>query len=98
MTAGELPLPDLDTQRLAALVFELASQLQAERAHRLALEAALAAAGVLPAGAAARLADDPGLRAEARAAADESVARLLRVLTEQDDARRPLRAPQKGGT
>jgi hypothetical protein len=98
VSGGELPLPELDTQRLAALVFELASQLQAERAHRLALEAALAAAGVLPAGAAARLAEDPALRAETRQAADDSVRRLLRVLAEQDDARRPLRTPPKGGT
>ena len=97
MTIGELSLPELDTQRLAGLVFELASQLQAERAHRLALETALARAGVLPPGAVAGLADDPELRAESRRAADESVARLLRVLTEQPDARRPLR-PVDGGT
>lgn len=97
MTCHELALPELDTQRLAGLVLELAAQLQAERAHRLALEAALARAGVLPPGSAAALADDPALRAESRRAADESVARLLRVLVEQPDARRPLRAVD-GGT
>lgn len=96
MKNGDLCLPELDTQRLAGLLFELASQLQAERAHRLALEAALARAGVLPREAAAALADDPALRAESRQAADESVARLLRVLTEQPDARRPLRTVDGG--
>ena len=37
----------LDTETLAALVMELGSQLHIERARRVALEEALAAAGVL---------------------------------------------------
>lgn len=78
--------------RLAGLVFELASQLHVERTHRLALERALEQAGVLPEGAAEALADDPALAAASRAALDRSVERLMRVVAEGGDARAPLRA------
>jgi hypothetical protein len=88
--------PELDDERLAGLVFELASQLHAERLHRLALEQALARAGVLAAGAIEQAAADPALRARGRQEVEESVARLMRVLTENADRRAPLRRPQGG--
>jgi hypothetical protein len=89
--------PGLDVDRLAGLVFELASQLHAERVHRLALERALAGAGVLPEGALRDAAADPALRERGRREVEESVARLMRVLTESADPRAPLRG-SKGGT
>jgi hypothetical protein len=89
--------PRLDVERLAGLVFELASQLHAERVHRLALERALASAGVLPEGALRDAAADPALRECGRREVEQSVARLMRVLTESADPRAPLRGPS-GGT
>lgn len=81
--------PELDTHRLAGLVFELASQLHAERLHRLALEAALAQKGVIHPDAVAALADDPSLRERGRLAVEDSVARLLRIVTDADAMRAP---------
>jgi hypothetical protein len=89
--------PALDTERLAGLVFELAAQLHAERLHRLALEHALVAAGVLPVAALQESAADPALRERGRREVEESVARLMRVITESADPRAPLRGPN-GGT
>lgn len=83
--------PELDVRKLAGLVFELSSQLHAERLHRLALETALVQAGVLDASATKKLADDPMLRSASRNAANESIAGLLRVLSEDQDPRAPLR-------
>ncbi|MGQ0833353.1 MAG: hypothetical protein ACT4O5_00275 [Gammaproteobacteria bacterium] len=87
-----MPVPSLDTDRLTGLVFELSSQLHAERLHRIALEMALAQAGVIEPAALQKMASDPALRELGRRAVEESVARLMRVLTESDDARAPLRA------
>jgi hypothetical protein len=98
MSLGELPLPELDSQRLAALVFELASQLHAERSHRLALETALERSGVLPRAALEALAGDAAFQQGCRQAVDESVLRLLRVLTERADARQPLRPASASAT
>jgi hypothetical protein len=89
MNESTFPVPDLD--RLAGVVFELASQLHVERAQRIALEAALVEAGVLPADATERLADDAALRRRTQAALDESMSKLLRVITERADPRAPLR-------
>lgn len=89
--------PPLDTERLAGLVFELASQLHAERLHRLALEQALASAGALPEGALRAAAADPALVERGRQEVAASVARLMRVITESADPRAPLRGPI-GGT
>ena len=74
-----------DTNRLSGLVFELSSQLHAERMHRIALEAALMRAGVLTPSALERMAEDEAVRASSRRAVEESVARLMRVLTETQD-------------
>jgi hypothetical protein len=82
-------------EQLTALVFELASQLHVERVHRIALEAALEDAGVLAAGAAERVADLPGVRERAAAGLDRSLAGVMRVLTEDVDPRRPLRAQSR---
>jgi len=84
--------PALDLQKLTGLVFELSSQLHMERLHRLALEAALVQAGVLEAGAPEKLANDAALREASRRAAGESIAGLMRVLTEHQDERTPLRS------
>ncbi len=73
-----------DTRRLSGLVFELSSQLHAERMHRIALEAALVRAGVLAPAALERMGEDEEVRASARRAVEESVARLMRVLTDGD--------------
>jgi hypothetical protein len=80
-----------DAERLAGLVFELASQLQVERSQRLALELALERAGVLAPNALAAVAGDVELRQRSRAELDQSMEKLLRVLTERADARGPLR-------
>jgi len=91
MSTRELPMTELDTQRLAGLVFELASQLHAERLHRMALETALERSGVLQSEAIAAIAGDPEFRRLGDAAVEESIAKLMRVITELADARRPLR-------
>jgi hypothetical protein len=79
-------------EQLAALVFELASQLHAERVHRIALECALEAAGVIEADAADRNASEPHVRAKAQAALDHAMEGVMRVITEDPDPRTPLRA------
>ena len=78
-------------EQLTALVFELASQLHAERVHRIAMEAALEAAGVLVPGAADGIASRADVHAKALASLDRSMAAVMRVLTEGPDPRTPLR-------
>ncbi|HEY7739498.1 MAG TPA: hypothetical protein VIB01_02670 [Steroidobacteraceae bacterium] len=80
-----------DRRQLAGLVFELASQLHVERAQRIALQSALERSGALDAARLEALADDPDHRRLSRALLEESIARLLRVLAEDRDPRRPLR-------
>jgi hypothetical protein len=80
-----------DPERLAGLVFELASQLHTERARRIALEAALVQAGlVTPAGIEAAGAV-PGTRADMASALDKAIGGLMGVLAENPDPRIPLR-------
>ncbi len=81
----------LDAERLAGLVFELASQLQVERSQRVALELALERAGVLKPDSVASLAGDDELRRRSNSELDQAMAKLLRVLTESADPRGPLR-------
>lgn len=81
----------IDGTKLAGLIFELASQLHVERSRRLALEAALAARGILAPDAVESAGATPALRASAEAAADASIRALLRVLSESPDERVPLR-------
>ena len=87
----QLPVPP-DTEKLTGLLFELASQLHVERAQRLALETTLMRAGLLPERALAATAEDAEFIRRSREALDESMAKLLRVLTEGPDPHTPLRA------
>lgn len=82
---------ELTNSQLAALLFELASQLHIERARRMALEAALASRALVSRDQIEALADQPTLRSESAAQADESVRKLLRILSESRDPRTPLR-------
>lgn len=82
---------DLDNATLAGLVFELASQLHIERTRRLALEAALAAQGVVLPAAIESAGATVAFREAAGNAADASIRKLLRVLAESPDERAPLR-------
>jgi len=91
-----LPLSPFGTptlEQLTGLVFELASQLHVERVHRIALEAALEAAGVLVPAAADGIAARADVHAKALTSLDRSMAGVMRVLTEHPDPRTPLRAP-----
>jgi len=83
---------ELDNDRLAALVFELASQLHIERTRRLALEAALAQRGIVAPTDIETAAGNVAFREEAGKAADVAVRKLLRVLSESPNERAPLRA------
>jgi len=80
-----------DLDRLAALVFELSSQLHIERHKRMALEHALTAKGVLSESEIAALADDPTFLGAARGEADGSLRKLMRILAEDGDRQAPLR-------
>ncbi|HUG03447.1 MAG TPA: hypothetical protein VML92_03335 [Steroidobacteraceae bacterium] len=80
-----------DCEQLTGLVFELASQLHVERAQRVVLQAALEKAGVFDATTLQALALDPEVQRRNHDLLEESIAKLLRVLAEDADARRPLR-------
>jgi hypothetical protein len=80
-----------DREQLTGLLFELASQLHVERAQRIALQAALEKAGVVDATTLQALAQDPEVQRRTHELLEESIAKLLRVLAEDTDARRPLR-------
>ena len=98
--SAPVELGRLDNSKLAALIFELASQLHVERARRLALEAALVARGTLSESDIEAAGSDAAFRRTAAEAADFAVRRLLRVLSESSDERGPLRgeapAPERG--
>jgi hypothetical protein len=85
-------LGELDNTMLAALIFELASQLHLERTHRLALEAALARRGLLAPSEIEAAGENVVFRKESAQAADLAIRKLLRVLSESPDERAPLRA------
>ena len=78
--------------QVAAMVLELGSQLHVERQRRMALEALLVRQGAIEPTALASLAADEAFLAEARSALDDSLRRLLRIMTETGDPRGPLRA------
>ena len=86
---GDTAAPDCE--RLTGLVFELASQLHVERAQRVALQVALEKAGLIDAATLQSLASDAALQRRNREMLEESIAELLRVLSESADPRRPLR-------
>jgi hypothetical protein len=87
---------ELNSSKLTALIFELASQLHIERGRRLALEAALVGRGVLTAADIDAVGEDPSYRRQASEAADVAVRKMLLVLSESTDARTPLRAEASG--
>jgi len=76
---------------LAALILELAAQLHVERARRMALEAALEKAGLLPQDAVSAAGRDEGFRSDAQAALDEALEKLLSIVTEDGPPQHPLR-------
>lgn len=84
-------LEGADIDRLAALVFELSSQLHVERQRRMALERVLVAKGVVAEAEVAALAEDQAFLGTARDAADRSLRKLLRILAEDGDRKAPLR-------
>jgi len=85
-----LPAPDPD--HLAALIFELAAQLHAERARRLALESWLQRRNILSADWDAGLEEDAELQRTSDVALEESMRAIMRILSEEEkDPRRPLR-------
>jgi hypothetical protein len=83
---------ELNNATLAALLFELASQLHIERTQRLALQAALTSKGIITSVAIEAVDADAAFREELGNAADQSVSKLLRVLSESLDERVPLRS------
>jgi hypothetical protein len=101
---GEV-LPELrllganDVDKLAGLVFELASQLHVERQQRMALEELLVRGGLVDRSQLAVLVSDASFGAVVGEELDRSQQRFLDVLIETDDARRPLRptGPDGGG-
>ena len=80
-----------DREQLAGLVFELASQLHIERAQRVALQAALEKSGLVDAATLQALTLDPDVQRRNHDMLGESITRLLRVLTDDADPRRPLK-------
>ncbi|QUT06799.1 hypothetical protein KFK14_04975 [Sphingobium phenoxybenzoativorans] len=85
-------LRNVAPDQLAALIFELASQLHVERQRRIALETALQRAGLLQTDTLDALAADTEIQNMGREALDLALRRLLRVVTETGDPRGPLRA------
>jgi hypothetical protein len=79
-----------DREQLTGLVFELASQLHVERAQRIALQVALERSGLVDAATLQVLASDPDVQRRNHDMLEESIAKLLRVLAEAADPRRPL--------
>ena len=92
----ELPDTTPDADRLASLVFELASQLHAERARRIALEGALEDAGVLPADWIDSWQADERFDQRCQAVLDDAMDRLMRIMAESDDPKVPLRGEAVG--
>lgn len=82
---------EIDNAMLAALLFELASQLHIERTRRLALEAALISGGLVTQSKIEAASENAPFRDRANNAADLSVRKLLRVLSDSANVRTPLR-------
>lgn len=92
----ELPDTAPDTDRLAGLTFELAAQLHAERARRIALECVLEEAGLLPDGWLENWQGGDRFQHLCQEALDDSVGRLLQIMAESTDPRTPLRHEAAG--
>lgn len=85
---------EIGTSALAALVFEIASQLHAERSARLALQAAMLEKGLVSERDIERMGEDAQFRRHTCEAADDAVRRLIRTLSESSDERAPLRTDE----
>ncbi|MBJ7501233.1 MAG: hypothetical protein JHC57_15870 [Sphingopyxis sp.] len=85
-------LDSVAPDQIAALIFELASQLHVERQRRIAIETQLARAGLLDIEALDHAAGDAEVRQKGRTELDQSLHRLLRIIAETGDPRGPLRA------
>ncbi len=85
-------LEEAGTDRLAALLLELAAQLHAERQRRMALEEVLVRHGALDRAELEALVSDAGFLHAAQSALDGNLRRLLRIMAEGGDPRGPLRA------
>lgn len=81
--------PEMD--RVVSLVWQLAQELHVTRRRVLVLEDALTASGALRAGALDRHEPDAAVREALDADGDALLERLVRVLTEEDDHRTPMR-------
>lgn len=92
----ELPNATPDNDRLVGLLFELASQLHAERARRIALECALEEAGSLPAGWMESWQGGECYNRLCQEALDDSMSRLMQIMAESADPRTPLRREAAG--
>lgn len=88
-------LTDAQVDQLAGLVLELAGQLHVERARVSALEHALVTAGVLDRAALETASRDSTVSERIGEQLDRSLVGLMRVLTEDDDARTPMRADHR---
>ena len=82
--------PDLD--KTVGLVFELAAQLHVERQRRIALENLLEDKCLVTAAEMEALTDDSMFLETARNALDESLRKMMRILTERGNEMGPLRA------
>jgi hypothetical protein len=91
-------LPDVapDTDRLSSLLFELASQLHAERARRIALEVWLEEAGLLPEGWDVGFQSNERFSRRRQEALDDAMQRFMQIMAESDDPKTPLRAEAAG--
>ena len=92
----ELPDSMPDVERLTGLVFELASQLHAERARRLALEQVLEQAGLLPDGWEQSFQPSDRYRERCQGALDDAMQRMMQIMAESKDPRTPLRHEAAG--
>jgi hypothetical protein len=81
MTAVKLPPMQLSPEALTALIFELASQLHIERAHRITLEVALEEAGLVDVDALTSAAETQRRRDRSIEAANLSLKKLFRAMS-----------------
>jgi hypothetical protein len=92
MSGDHLYLENVGSDRLAALLMEVAAQLHAERQQRMALQEVLVRRGLLTREEIEALSGDAAFLASARDALDANLRRLMRIMAEAGDNRGPLRA------
>lgn len=76
----DLPPMAIPNEALAAMIFELASQLHVERAHRIALELALEQAGLVSVADRTAASAIDARRERSVAAADQALRKLFRAM------------------